>query len=284
VSGLWGGRFEGGLDPLFEAFNASLPDDRRLLIDDLEGSRAWARALGAAGVLSAEEVERLHAALDEIGAELGNKIESIAADAAEDVHSLVEAELVRRLGELGKKLHTGRSRNDQVATDLKLHLKRRLPALDEALEGLVRALAELAREHADLPMPGYTHLQRAQPITVGHHALAYVEMLARDRSRLADALSRLDTCPLGSGALAGSAWPVDREAIARELGFAGGPTRNSLDAVSDRDHALDLAFTASLVMIHLSRFAEDWIFFASREAGFLELSDAVSSGSSLRRQ
>ena len=284
MSALWGGRFEGGLDPLFEAFNASLPDDRRLLSQDVAGSRAWARALGRAAVLAPDEVERLDAALRDIDAEFSAEPAALDVSAAEDVHSFVEAELVRRVGELGKKLHTGRSRNDQVATDFKLHLKQRLPALDAALAELGLALVELAESTPELPIPGYTHLQRAQPITVGHHALAYVEMLARDRERLKDAGRRLDRCPLGSGALAGTSWPIDRELLAQELGFEGGPTRNSLDAVSDRDHLLELAFVASLVMVHLSRLAEDWIFFATSEAGFLELADAVSTGSSLMPQ
>ena len=284
MSALWGGRFEGDLDPLFEAFNASLPEDRRLLPQDVAGSRAWARALGRAGVLAPDEVERLDTALRDIDAEFGADPTALDAQAAEDVHSFVEAELVRRVGELGKKLHTGRSRNDQVATDFKLHLKERLPALDAALVELSLALVDLAESTPDLAIPGYTHLQRAQPITVGHHALAYVEMLARDRERLRDAGRRLDRCPLGSGALAGTSWPIDREVLASELGFEDGPTHNSLDAVSDRDHLLELAFVASVVMVHLSRLAEDWIFFATSEAGFLELADAVSTGSSLMPQ
>jgi len=284
VSQLWGGRFEGGLDPAFDSFNRSLPFDRRLLRDDIAGSLAWAGALGEAGVLTDGEVAQLTSALEELGRDIATDPAPLDASEAEDVHSFVEGALAQRVGELAKKLHTGRSRNDQVATDLKLFLKRTVPDLIGALADLAGALVELAEKTAGLPLPGYTHLQRAQPITAGHHALAYVEMLARDRSRLVDAMRRMDTSPLGAGALAGTAFPVDREALAASLGFAGGPTRNSLDAVSDRDHVLELTFTCSVILVHLSRLAEDWIFFASQEAGFLMFTDAVSTGSSLMPQ
>ena len=280
---MWGGRFEGGLDPAFEAFNRSLGFDQRLLEADLVGSAAWARALGDAGVLGAEEVASLEGALEELGAELSADPSPLAASDAEDIHGFVEVALQAKVGDLARKLHTGRSRNDQVATDLKLWLRGKLGELDGAAKGLCAALVELAERTADLALPGYTHLQRAQPVTAGHHALAYAEMLARDSGRVADAAGRMDTCPLGSAALAGAAWPIDRIALALDLGFAA-PTDNSLDAVSDRDHALEVIFACSLLMTHLSRLAEDWIFLASQEAGMLTLGDDVSTGSSLMPQ
>lgn len=281
---MWGGRFEGGLDPYFERFQQSLGFDRRLLQADLLGSAAWARALGGAGVLDAGEVSRLEGALEELGAELASDPSPIDASDAEDVHGFVEVALQEKVGDLARKLHTGRSRNDQVSTDLKLWMRGKLANLDGALREVCSALVELADRTTDLPLPGFTHLQRAQPVTAGHHALAYVEMLARDASRLGDLQVRMDTCPLGSAALAGTAWPVDRESLAADLGFTGGATHNSLDAVSDRDHALEAAFCASVTMVHLSRLAEDWIFYATQEAGYIELGDAVSTGSSLMPQ
>ncbi len=280
---LWGGRFTGTADPRFQAFQASLAVDRRLAREDLEGSRAWARALERGGVITANELLELERGLAAIAEELERHPSALERSDAEDVHSFVEARLGELVGDLAKKLHTGRSRNDQAATDLKLWLRGAVGEIRNRIHECLAALVDLADENAELPMPGYTHLQRAQPITVGHHLLAYAEMLARDDGRFADLATRADTCPLGSGALAGTAFPIDREALARELGFRA-PTANSLDAVSDRDHACELAFACSLVLVHLSRLAEDWIFFASREAGFLELSDAVSTGSSLMPQ
>jgi argininosuccinate lyase len=283
VTKLWGGRFVGALDPAFESFNRSLRFDARLWRDDIRGSIAWAKAIEAAGVLTATERAKIVGALETIDAELERDPSSLATSSAEDIHSFVEQRLGDLTGDLAKKLHTGRSRNDQVATDLKLWMKGAIGELEEDLRELVRALVDLAEPNAAVPIPGYTHLQRAQPVTVGHHLLAYIEMLARDRSRLIDALARLDTCPLGSGALAGTAFAIDREALARELGFAA-PTHNSLDAVGDRDHACELAFACAMILVHLSRFAEDWIFFATHEAGFLELGDSVATGSSLMPQ
>lgn len=278
MSAMWGGRFAGELDPEFARFNQSTGVDHRLRDADVAGSIAWAVALGDAEVLRKTEVRKIVAGLRKAA-----KAEA-SMEGHEDVHSWVEHELRKHVGDLAGKLHTGRSRNDQVATDLKLYLKDFCEAQLAQLQELIGALVALAEKHADLPLPGYTHLQRAQPITAGHHALAYVEMLARDHGRLRDAMKRMDTCPLGSAALAGTAFAVDRAALARDLGFAGGPTRNSLDAVSDRDHALELAFCCANTMQHLSRLAEDWIFFASQEAGFLHFSDAVSTGSSLMPQ
>ena len=280
---LWGGRFEGGLDPFFEVFNRSLTYDQRMVQQDLQGSVAWAQALEGAGVLKPAEARKITKALEKMARELQNDPSPMAESDAEDVHSFVEAELGERVGDLAKKLHTGRSRNDQVATDLKLWIHEAIDELSGELVNLMVALIHLAEKHADLPIPGFTHLQRAQPITVGHHALAYVEMLHRDLTRLADADERMDTCPLGCGALAGTAFPVDRRAIAAALGFDA-PTRNSLDAVSDRDHACETVFACSLILTHLSRLAEDWIFFASQEAGYLSFGDAVATGSSLMPQ
>lgn len=280
---LWGGRFAGAQDPRFLEFQESLSVDARLVFEDLEGSRAWARALGRAQVLTADEVEALVGGLDRLEQAVRDEPDLIAASEAEDVHSFVEASLVADLGDVGKKLHTGRSRNDQVATDMRLHLRRVGDELAETIEALQSELVELADRTHDLALPGYTHLQRAQPLTAGHHALAYVEMLERDRARVLDACARMDACPLGSAALAGTAFDVDREALAESLGFAAA-TRNSLDAVSDRDHLCELTFACSMAMVHLSRFAEDWIFFCSTEAGFLELDDEVCTGSSLMPQ
>ncbi len=283
MSKLWGGRFSGGLDPRFEGFNRSLGVDSRMWREDIQGSLAWAKALLAGKVIDAAEERAIREGLERLAARFGEKPEALQYSQAEDVHSLVEGELRADIGDPARKLHTGRSRNDQVATDLRLFLKGRGATLQERIRSLQRALVELAERHAADPMPGYTHLQRAQPVTIGHHLLAYAEMLERDRTRFVDALARMDRCPLGSGALAGTAFPVEREALARELGFAG-PTRNSLDSVAARDHASELAFACSTVAVHLSRLAEDWIFFASQEARFVELSDAVATGSSLMPQ
>ncbi|WP_145071009.1 argininosuccinate lyase [Engelhardtia mirabilis] len=282
--GLWGGRFASGQDPRFLAFQESLSIDRRLIFEDLEVSRVWARALVPAGVLDENEAEKLVAGLDAIEREVRADPQVLLRSAAEDVHSFVEARLNAALGDLGRRLHTGRSRNDQVATGVRMHLRRVSAGLQARLGALQLALAELAEGTSDLALPGYTHMQRAQPITAGHHSLAYVEMFERDAQRLGDAAARMDRCPLGCGALAGTAFEIDREAVARDLGFGGGPCRNSIDAVSDRDHLCELVFAASLISVHLSRLAEDWIFFATNEAGFLELDDAVCTGSSLMPQ
>jgi argininosuccinate lyase len=280
---MWGGRFAGQLDPEFARFQHSLPHDHVLAFVDLATNRAWSRALAAAGVLTAAELRTLLGALDELEARW--RRDGVPADdPAEDVHSLVERELVARCGDLGKRLHTGRSRNDQVATDLRLHLRDLAADCLDGLQALCAALVDQAERHGDAPMPGYTHLQRAQPITIGHHALGHAEALARDRGRLLDALRRLDQCPLGSGALAGTALPIDRDALAAELGFGGGPTRNSLDAVSARDHLCELAFACAMAATHVSRLAEDYVFFATYEARFLTFGDAVSTGSSLMPQ
>jgi argininosuccinate lyase len=274
----------GRLDPTFLAFHSSLPFDRRLLEEDLTGSAAWTLALVRARVLRAAEGKKLVAAIEKLRRQLRRDPRALLASDAEDVHSFVEAQLQRLAGDLARRLHTGRSRNDQVATDLKLWLRQALARLHDSTSALMRELVTVAERHAASPMPGYTHLQRAQPVTIGHHALAYVEMLERDRERISDCAARMDSCPLGSGALAGTAYPIDRAALARSLGFTRGPTRNSLDAVADRDHVAEALFCCALVMTHLSRLAEDWIFFASQEAGYLHFGDEVSTGSSLMPQ
>lgn len=280
---LWGGRFSQEADQRFKQFNDSLRFDYRLAQQDIIGSVAWSKALVTVGVLSATEQQSLEQALNELLKEVQDNPESILQSDAEDIHSWVEGKLIDKVGDLGKKLHTGRSRNDQVATDLKLWCKDQVALLLEAVSELQKALVVTAENNQDAVMPGYTHLQRAQPVTFAHWCLAYSEMLARDESRLKDTLKRLDVSPLGCGALAGTAYDVDREQLAGWLGFSSA-TRNSLDTVSDRDHVLELLSDASIGMVHLSRFAEDLIFFNSGEAGFVELSDKVTSGSSLMPQ
>ncbi|WP_119969280.1 argininosuccinate lyase [Shewanella japonica] len=280
---LWGGRFSQESSALFKLFNDSLPVDYRLIEEDIVGSIAWASAITSVGILTQQECEQLHGALNELLAEVADKPEAIIASGAEDIHSFVEQSLISKVGDLGKKLHTGRSRNDQVATDLKLWCKKEGEQSLTLLRKLKNALIDLAEREIDAVMPGYTHLQRAQPVLFGHWCLAYVEMFERDISRLEDALKRADTCPLGCGALAGTAYPMDRHAIAEFLGFSA-PTLNSLDTVSDRDHVIELCSDASISMMHLSRMAEDLIFFNSGEAGFIDLDDEVTSGSSLMPQ
>ena len=280
---LWGGRFTQAADKRFKDFNDSLRFDYRLAEQDIEGSIGWSKALVNVGVLSAEEQQQLEVALNELLIEVRSNPQAILQDDAEDIHSWVESKLIDKVGNLGKKLHTGRSRNDQVALDIKMWCKQRVIELQESVRNLQRHLVQTAENTQDAVMPGYTHLQRAQPITFAHWCMAYVEMFERDYSRLTDAYKRMNSCPLGSGALAGTAYAVDREQLATDLGFAFA-TRNSLDSVSDRDHIVELLSTASLSMAHLSRFAEDMIIFNSGEANFVELSDRVTSGSSLMPQ
>ncbi|MHC5114025.1 MAG: argininosuccinate lyase [Planctomycetota bacterium] len=280
---LWGSRFDEPVDPLFTAINDSLPIDYRLVGDDVEGSRAWAAALHRAGVLTGEECDKIDAALAEI-AEAARLDPAAVRDAGdEDVHTWVERELIERVGDLGKKLHTGRSRNDQVATDLRLWTRREVAARIAEMRVAQQALVDLAGREVETVIPGYTHLQRAQPVLFAHWCLAYFEMLERDVSRLADAARRMSECPLGAAALAGTAYPIDRQTLAESLGFER-PTANSLDAVADRDFVVETIGALALCAVHLSRIAEDLIFYNSGEAGFIELSDAVSSGSSLMPQ
>ncbi|KOA69399.1 argininosuccinate lyase [Pantoea sp. CFSAN033090] len=280
---LWGGRFTQAADQRFKQFNDSLRFDYRLAEQDIIGSVAWSKALVTVNVLTQDEQQQLEAALNTLLDEVSEDPEQILQSDAEDIHSWVEGQLIDKVGALGKKLHTGRSRNDQVATDLKLWCKVQIEALLGATRDLQQALVVTAEANQDAVMPGYTHLQRAQPVTFAHWCLAYVEMLARDESRLQDTLKRLDVSPLGCGALAGTAYEIDRQQLAGWLGFASA-TRNSLDTVSDRDHVLELLSDAAIGMVHLSRFAEDMIFFNTGEAGFIELSDKVTSGSSLMPQ
>jgi argininosuccinate lyase len=268
---LWGGRFEGEPSPLLRRLNDSFAFDRELFDDDVEGSIAWARALSEAAVLNEDELDAILGALV--------RIEPPAGGDYEDVHSYVEAKLYELVGAAAGKLHTGRSRNDQVATDLKLWLKRACNEALDAVSMLIATLATRAAEEAATAMPGYTHSKQAEPITFGHWCLAYVEMLRRDRARFASAVERGDECPLGSGALAGTPLPIDRNALSRALGFARA-TANSIDAVSDRDFAAEYLFASAMLLTHLSRLAEDLIFFTSDEAAYAELPDAMATGSS----
>lgn len=280
---LWGGRFTQAADTRFKEFNDSLRFDYRLAEQDIVGSIAWSKALLSVDVLTSAEQQTLELALNELKLEVMEDPRQILNSGAEDIHSWVEQQLIGKVGELGKKLHTGRSRNDQVATDLKLWCRQQGQQLLQALDLLQTQLVKVASSHQATVLPGYTHLQRAQPVTFAHWCMAYVEMFERDYDRLTDALARLDTCPLGSGALAGTAYPIDRERLAHSLGF-NRATRNSLDSVSDRDHVVELMSSASLSMLHLSRFAEDLIFYNSGESNFIELADTVTSGSSLMPQ
>jgi len=280
---LWGGRFTGPSDATFRAFNDSFRFDRRLFAADVRGSIAHCGGLQGAGVLSDVEANQIQSALNTI-------LETVQADPAqfdqtpaEDVHSFVESRLIEIVGEVGRKLHTGRSRNDQVATDLRLWLRDEMDALLRLIEETQRALLDLAEANREVVMPGYTHLQRAQPILFAHWCLAYFEMLARDRERLVDVRRRVNVLPLGSAALAGTSYPIDREAVARALGFAS-IAENSLDAVSDRDFCLEFAGAAAIMMTHLSRIAEDIVLYTTGEFGFFEISDAVATGSSLMPQ
>ncbi len=265
-----------------QEINASIGFDRRMWRQDIRGSMAHAEMLAKAGVLSAADAGEIADGLRRIGAE----IEAGTFDFAtvlEDIHMNIEARLTERIGEAGKRLHTGRSRNDQVATDFRLWVRDAIDGLDSQLRDLMRALAERAAQHAADPMPGFTHLQTAQPVTLGHHLLAYVEMLSRDRGRLADTRRRLNECPLGSAALAGTSFPLDRAMTAASLGFDR-PTANSLDAVSDRDFALEFLSATAICAMHLSRFAEELIIWCSAPYRFVRLSDAYTTGSSIMPQ
>lgn len=280
---LWGGRFTQDSDARFKHFNDSLVFDYRLFHEDVEGSRAWAQALVTVGVLSSQECSDLLKALNELEQEMTGREHEIASAGDEDIHSYVERRLIEKVGSLGKKLHTGRSRNDQVALDLKLFCRRGCDEILKSIRALQRALLKVADENQGVIFPGYTHLQRAQPITFAHFCLAYLQMLDRDFVRLSNARELLNICPLGSAALAGTAYPIDREVLAKSLHFKGA-THNSLDAVSDRDHVMELLSCASISLVHLSRLAEDLIIYNSGEANFIELSDKVTSGSSLMPQ
>ena len=280
---LWGGRFQGEVDAGFAEFNRSFQFDRRLLEVDVRGSVAYCDALKTAGVLTEDEAREITAALHEIRNQAKGNTLDVDKAGSEDVHSFVEACLVDLIGSAGLKLHTGRSRNDQVVTDLRLWLRDAIDELKPLIVSVQEAFLDLATAHSQTVIPGYTHLQRAQPILLAHWCLAYFEMLSRDRDRLSDVRKRLNVMPLGSAALAGTSFAIDREALARALGFAE-VSRNSLDAVSDRDFCVDFANACSLIMVHLSRLAEDIILYSTTEFGFFELSDAVATGSSLMPQ
>ena len=280
---LWGGRFTQGPDQRFKDYNDSLKFDYRMAIEDIEGSICWADAIYKAGVLTAKENADLKKALSELLEEVSKDIHAIATAGDEDIHSYIERRLIEKVGDLGKKLHTGRSRNDQVALDLKLWCNKAVDDVLKAIVHLEKELVKVAEENQGKIFPGYTHLQRAQPVTFSHWVLAYVQMFDRDYHRLLNAKKLMSTCPLGSAALAGTAYNIDRDESARNLGFETA-TSNSLDGVSDRDHVMELLSCASISMVHLSRLAEDLIIYNSGEAKFVELSDKVTSGSSLMPQ
>nr|WP_319489373.1 argininosuccinate lyase [uncultured Caproiciproducens sp.] len=279
---LWAGRFHKELDQKTNDFNSSISFDSRMVKEDIKGSIAHATMLGACGVLDAAESEKICEELKKILEEIESGTLQIDAQ-AEDIHTFVEGELTARLGAAGKRLHTARSRNDQVAVDVKLYLKKQCGVLHGQIKGLIIVLCKKALENSDVVMPGYTHMQRAQPVTFGHHLLAYAEMFQRDLSRLEDTEKRMDECPLGSGALAGTTYPLNREMTASLLGF-GRVTNNSLDGVSDRDFCMELAADIAIAMVHLSRFSEEIILWCSWEFKFVELDDAFSTGSSIMPQ
>ena len=279
---LWGGRFSKATDVLVDDFNSSIRFDQRMYKQDIKGSVAHAKMLGKQGIISKEDSEKIVAELEKILADIeAGKVE-FSID-AEDIHMNIETELIKRIGDVGKRLHTGRSRNDQVALDNKLYLRDEADELFDMLSDLERVILKLAKENLETIMPGYTHLQKAQPITFAHHIMAYYEMFSRDLSRLSDWRKRMNILPLGSGALAGTTYPLDREFIAKELGFDD-ITKNSIDGVSDRDYILELAFVLSAVMVHLSRFSEEIILWSTNEFAFIELDDAYSTGSSIMPQ
>ncbi len=279
---LWGGRFTKATDQLVYDFNASITFDKRLLPQDIRGSKAHATMLAATGVITGEEKDKILSGLDTILADAESGALPITKE-YEDVHSFVEANLIDRIGDAGKKLHTGRSRNDQVALDMRLYVRGEVSALEELVLCLLQTLQKLEAENLDTYMPGFTHLQKAQPVTFAHHIGAYTEMFKRDLLRLKDIYQRMNYCPLGAGALAGTTYPLDREMTARLLGFTG-PTLNSMDSVSDRDYVLELLSALATIMMHLSRFSEEIILWNSNEYGFIELDDAYSTGSSIMPQ
>ena len=280
---MWGGRFERGPDASFYEFERSWQFDRRFLPQELALDRAWARALAVAGILTNEEAGKLVAALDEIEARSRTDQAWLDASTAEDVHHFAETALIEKLGPLGAKLHTGRSRNEMVATEFRMYVKESARTLRQAVAALARAIAAQAKSNMGVPMPGTTHTQHAQPLLLSHWLLAHGEAFLRDADRLSAASARADVCPLGSGALSGCAFPLDRKALAKDLGFST-ISANSLDAVSDRDFALEYLFALATLAMHLSRLAEDMVLFASPEFAFIELPDEYSTGSSLMPQ
>ena len=279
---LWGGRFTKETDKLVYNFNASISFDQKFYKQDIEGSIAHVCMLGKVGILTKEEMQAIVKTLDEIRTEVENGTLEIT-DEYEDIHSFVEANLIDRLGDTGKKLHTGRSRNDQVALDMRLYTRLEVLETDGLLRQLLHTILKIMEENTETIMPGFTHLQKAQPITLAHHMGAYFEMFKRDRERLHDIFKRMNYCPLGSGALAGTTYPLDREYTAELMGFYG-PTLNSMDGVSDRDYLIEFLAAASTIMMHLSRFSEEVIIWNSNEYQFVEIDDAYSTGSSIMPQ
>ncbi|SPJ24701.1 Argininosuccinate lyase [Palleronia abyssalis] len=279
---MWGGRFAGGPDEIMEAINASIGFDRRLAAQDIAGSRAHAAMLAAQGILTDKDAEAIREGLLTVLSEIQAGTFQFST-ALEDIHMNVEARLIELIGDAGRRLHTGRSRNDQVATDFRLWVREQCDAAIEGIAALQKALIGQAETGADWVMPGFTHLQTAQPVTWGHHMLAYVEMFARDVSRFSDARARMNECPLGAAALAGTSFPIDRHATAKALGFDR-PSANSLDAVSDRDFALDFLSAASICAMHLSRLAEELVIWSSAQFRFVAMSDRFSTGSSIMPQ
>ncbi|MCI8370954.1 MAG: argininosuccinate lyase [Lachnospiraceae bacterium] len=279
---LWGGRFTKETDQLVYNFNASIEFDKKFYRQDMLGSMAHVKMLAKQGILTEEEKEKILKGIEGILEDV-EKGRLEISEKYEDIHSFVEAVLIERIGEAGKKLHTGRSRNDQVALDMKLYIRDEIGALDELLQELLETILEIMKEHIDTFMPGFTHLQKAQPITLAHHMGAYFEMFFRDRGRLSDIYRRMNYCPLGAGALAGTTYPLDREYTAELLGFFG-PTLNSMDSVSDRDYVIELLSAMSTIMMHLSRFCEEIIIWNSNEYRFVEIDDTYSTGSSIMPQ
>ena len=282
MSKLWGGRFTGETDSFTDHFHSSISFDRRMYKEDITGSIAHSAMLGAQGIISESDAELIGRTLKEILEDIENgKIEF--DEKAEDIHMNIETILIERIGDVGKRLHTGRSRNDQVALDIRMYIKKEITAIQSLITELCKSLNNTAKENTDTIMPGYTHLQRAQPITFAHHVLAYVEMFKRDYERLSDTYKRTNIMPLGSGALAATTYPLDREMVAKALGFDS-ITLNSLDGVSDRDFCIELLNALSILMMHLSRFCEEIILWSSHEFKFIELDDAYSTGSSIMPQ
>lgn len=279
---LWGGRFTKETDRLVYNFNASVSFDQKFYRQDIEGSKAHVAMLSRQGIINGEEAEEILKGLDGILQDVqSGKLE--ITDDYEDIHSFVEANLIDRIGDAGKKLHTGRSRNDQVALDMRLYARDEIKETDALLKSLLTTILNIMQEHTQTVMPGFTHLQKAQPITLAHHMGAYFEMFKRDRMRLFDLYERMNYCPLGSGALAGTTYPLDREYTAKQMGFYG-PTLNSMDGVSDRDYLIEFLSALATVMMHLSRFSEEVIIWNSNEYQFVEIDDAYSTGSSIMPQ
>lgn len=279
---LWGGRFTKETNQLVHNFNASLPFDQKFYREDIEGSIAHVTMLAEQGILTNEDKDSIIKGLTGILEDIDNGKLTFTEE-HEDIHSFVEAHLIQRIGDAGKRLHTGRSRNDQVALDMKLYTRKEIQEMDGLLKNLLSSLLTIMKENTDTIMPGFTHLQKAQPITLAHHMGAYFEMFKRDRSRLTDTLKRLNYCPLGSGALAGTTYPLNRERTAELLGFTG-PTLNSMDSVSDRDYLIEFLNDMSIIMMHLSRFCEEIITWNTNEYRFVEIDDSYSTGSSIMPQ